>query len=147
MVRGCLLYTSGGLEFASQSGQPFQLDPALSVSVDADGTVRQQGIEAGRLKVVDWADATPSAKKSGGYFQLDPRSTNALQPSTAQLRQGYQEQSNLAPAEGSVRLIEVMRQFEALNKACLLYTSSCPTVSCWPSENVATTLPPSEIPT
>ena len=111
------LVTPGGLEFASESGQPVQLDPALSVSVDADGTVRQQGIEAGRLKVVDWADATPSAKKSGGYFQLDPRSTNALQPSTAQLRQGYQEQSNLAPAEGSVRLIEVMRQFEALNKA------------------------------
>ena len=85
--------------------------------MDADGTVRQQGIEAGRLKVVDWSAATPSAKKTGGYFQLDPRSLNELQPSTAQLRQGYQEQSNLGPAEGSVRLIEIMRQFEALNKA------------------------------
>ena len=111
------LVTPGGLEFASESGQPFQLDPALSVSVDADGTGRQQGIEAGRLKVVDWSAATPSAKKTGGYFQLDPRSLNELQPSTAQLRQGYQEQSNLGPAEGSVRLIEIMRQFEALNKA------------------------------
>lgn len=111
------LVTPGGLEFASESGQPFQLDPALPVSVDADGTVRQQDMGIGRLKLVDWPAETPSAKRTGGYFQLAPGSLNNLQPSTAQLRQGYHEQSNLGPAEGSVRLIEVMRQFEALNKA------------------------------
>ncbi len=111
------LVTPGGFEFASESGQPFQLDPALPVSVDADGTVRQQGLEAGRLKVVDWPTETPSAKRAGGYFQLDPRSMNELQSSAAQLRQGYQEQSNLGPAEASVRLIELMRQFESLSKA------------------------------
>jgi flagellar basal body rod protein FlgG len=111
------LMTASGLEFEAESGQPIQLDPALSVNVDSDGTVRQQGVEVGRLKLVDWPAETQSTKQAGGYFQLASSSLDGLQHSTAQLRQGFQEQSNLNPAEASVRLIDIMRQFESLNKA------------------------------
>ena len=111
------LVTPEGLEFASESGKPFQLDSTLPVTVDADGTIRQQGIECGQLKVVDWSAETPSSKRPAGYFQLAAGAIGELQHSNAQLRQGYQEQSNLNPAEASVRLVEIMRQFEALHKA------------------------------
>jgi len=111
------MVTPKGFEFSGDSGQPIQLDPALSVSVDGDGTVRQQGVEVGRLKLVNWPDETQSTKRAGGCFQLASNSLEGLQHSTAQLRQGFQEQSNLNPAEASVRLIDIMRQFESLNKA------------------------------
>ena len=114
------LMTAGGYEFASESGQPFQLNPALAVTVDADGTVRQDNVAMGRLKLVDWPSGTPAAKRQAGYFQLDSDSLAQLEPSTAELRQGYQEQANLNAAQASVRLIDVMRQFEALDKAAQL---------------------------
>lgn len=111
------LVTPSGFEFAGETGPSIQVDPALPINVDGDGTVRQQGVEVGRLKLVDWPAETQSTKQAGGYFRLSPNSLEGLQRSTAQLRQGFQEQSNLSPAEASVRLIDIMRQFESLNKA------------------------------
>jgi len=111
------LLTENGYEFSSTDGKPIQVDPSLPVTVDPDGTVRQQGLEVGRLKTVDWPAETASQKQGSGTFQLDSKSLQGLLDSNAQVRQGYQEQSNLSPAEASVRLIETLRQFEALNKA------------------------------
>jgi flagellar basal-body rod protein FlgG len=90
--------------------------------VDPDGTVRQQNLEVGRLKILDWPAETASQKRGGGTFQLDSESLRGLLNSSAQVRQGYQEQSNLSPAEASIRLIETLRQFESLNKAAQIGT-------------------------
>ena len=79
--------------------------------------IQQQNVAVGRLKMVDWPTEMPSQKRGGGTFQLDAESLRGLLNSSAQVRQGYQEQSNLSPAEASVRLIETLRQFESLNKA------------------------------
>jgi flagellar basal-body rod protein FlgF len=111
------LLTENGYEFSSTDGKPIQVDPSLPVTVDPDGTVRQQGLEVGRLKMVDWPAEAASQKQGSGTFQLDSKSLQGLLDSNAQVRQGYQEQSNLSPAEASVRLIETLRQFEGLNKA------------------------------
>lgn len=111
------LITQSGIEFASADGKPIQVDPALPVSVDPDGTVRQQNLEVGRLKIADWPTQIAPQKTGEGSFRLDSDSLQALLSSSAQVHQGYQEQSNLSPAEGSVRLIETLRQFESLNKA------------------------------
>jgi flagellar basal-body rod protein FlgF len=116
------LLTQGGQEFSSTDGKPIQVDPSLPVVVDPDGTVRQQSLEVGRLKIVDWLAETPSQKRGGGTFKLDSESLRGLLNSGAQVRQGYQEQSNLSPAEASVRLIETLRQFESLNKAAQIGT-------------------------
>lgn len=111
------LLSQDGSEFASADGKPLQVDPSLPVMVDPDGTVRQQNLQVGRLKVVDWPTEVASQKTGGGAFRLDSDSLQALLSSSAQVHQGYQEQSNLSPAEASVRLIETLRQFESLNKA------------------------------
>lgn len=111
------LLSPNGYEFSSADGKPIQVDPSLPVAVDPDGTIRQESLEVGRLKMVDWPAETASQKLGGGTFQLDSESLRGLLNSSAQVRQGYQEQSNLSPAEASVRLIETLRQFESLNKA------------------------------
>jgi flagellar basal-body rod protein FlgF len=111
------LVTSSGSEFTGIDGKPIQVDPALPVTVDPDGTVRQQSLEVGRLKIVDWQAEVASQKTGGGTFKLDSDSLQSLLSSSAQVQQGYQEQSNLSPAEASVRLIETLRQFESLTKA------------------------------
>jgi flagellar basal body rod protein FlgG len=117
ITKGGELLTENGYEFSTTDGKSIQVDPSLPVTVDPDGTVRQQGLLVGRLKMVDWSAETASQKQGGGTFQLDSKSLQGLLDSTAQVRQGYQEQSNLSPAEASVRLIETLRQFESLTKA------------------------------
>ncbi len=111
------LLSQNGSQFASADGKTLQVDPSLPVTVDPDGTVRQQNLEVGRLKVVDWPTEVVSQKAGGGAFRLDSDSLRALLSSSAEVHQGYQEQSNLRPAEASVRLIETLRQFESLSKA------------------------------
>lgn len=111
------LLSQSGYELASADGKSIQVDPSLPVTVDPDGTVRQQSLEVGRLKIVDWPAETASQKRGSGTFQLDSQSLQGLLNSRAQVHQGYQEQSNLSPAEASVKLIETLRQFESLNKA------------------------------
>jgi len=43
------LVMASGNEFTGTDGKSIQVDPSLPVSVDPDGTVRQQGLEIGRL--------------------------------------------------------------------------------------------------
>lgn len=117
VTKGGKILSQAGYEFSSTDGKPIQVDPSLPVAVDPDGTVRQQSVEVGRLKMVDWPAETASQKRGGGTFQLNSESLRGLLNSSAQIHQGYQEQSNLSPAEASIRLIETLRQFESLNKA------------------------------
>jgi len=109
--------SAGGFALASESGKPLQVDPTQSVDVDKEGMVRQQGVEVGRLRIVDWNSETPTDRRAGGYFHLDSTALSGLQKSSAQVQQGFQEQANLNPAQASVRLIEILRQFESLDKA------------------------------
>lgn len=111
------LLTASGSEFTGAGGKPIKVDPSLPVTVDPDGTVRQQSLEVGRLKIVDWQAEIASQKTGAGTFRLDSNTLQSLLNSSAQVHQGYQEQSNLSPAEASVRLIETLRQFESLTKA------------------------------
>ena len=111
------LVNANGYQFASDNGKPLQIDPALPVEVDSEGVIRQQGTEVGRLKITDWNPELSNERRAGGYFRLNGDSLSGLQKSKAQVQQGFQEQANFNPAEGSVRLIEVLRQFESLEKA------------------------------
>ena len=117
VARDGRLLSQSGSEFTGADGKPIQVDPALPVTVDPDGTLRQENVAVGRFRIVDWPAETAAQKTGSGSFRLDSGSLRALLSSNAQVHQGYQEQSNLSPAEASVRLIETLRQFESLNKA------------------------------
>jgi len=69
------------------------------------------------LKVVQPADAGELRRREGLYFELDAQAYQRLTPSNASVIQGATEASNLGPAESAARMITVLRQFEALQRA------------------------------
>lgn len=115
-LRRSRLETEDGLVVSGNEGKPIFLDPRLPVEFGRDGTVRQDGLVVNRLLVADPGTAQQLQKRSGNYFSFDlpavaPRALHA------EVQQGKLEAANVTPAESAVRLINVMRQFESLQKA------------------------------
>ncbi len=113
------LVSPEGHEFVTVEPRRIRADPARPVVVDKDGQVWQDGAPLGRLRVVE-ANLDSAARREGLYFLLDKSSAPSLKPARAELHQGKVEASNVSPAGAGVRLIQVLRQFEALQKAVQL---------------------------
>ena len=105
-----------GYAIQNQNGKPILLDSSKPVEITSDGTVRQDGAEVARIAVLGFRNPDALAKRGGAYFQAD-RATLATPALQAQVRQGRLEAANSQPAESAVRLVNVMRQFESLQKA------------------------------
>jgi flagellar basal-body rod protein FlgF len=110
------LQTSEGYAVADKEGKPIQLDPAIPVEILPNGEVRQAGETAAQLSIVDFAEPSVLAKQSGSYFHMDDPAARA-NAAEASVHQGKLEAANSSPAEGAVRLVTVLRQFEMLQKA------------------------------
>jgi flagellar basal body rod protein FlgG len=97
----------GGTALRVQPNTPFQIGP--------DGAVMQSGASLGRLEVVD-LPKDGILKQGASFFKLlDPK---AVPPaSKAEIYQGRLEGANVGSAESAVRLVGLLRQFEALQKA------------------------------
>ncbi len=115
--RDGLLVTAEGHAVRGVGGAPLTVSAAQPVDVGPDGVVRQGGQEVGRLEVVDFADQAALAKQGHSYFKLTGTNIKPLAATGATVEQGKLENSNVSPAESAVRLIDVMRQFEMLQKA------------------------------
>lgn len=84
------------------------------VVVEADGSVRVNGTEAGRLHIVDFADTTGLTREKGERFG-GPALTDARE-TTAQVRAGVIEGSNVSTVERVAQMTQISRSFEALNR-------------------------------
>ncbi len=111
--------TPEGYEVATRNaqGQPVRIDPRQDFQVARDGTITQGGVPLGRLMVFEMATAGYE-KIPGNYFSWS--SPQPIEARGAEVHQGSLEQSNAASAESAVRLVNVMRQFEMLNRAVAL---------------------------
>lgn len=115
------LTTREGFELQlREPDRTLRADPLLPIELDPSGTVHQNGLPLGELKIVAPPAPESLAKRQGVYFSLDARTLNDLPAARAELRQGVLESSNLGPAEAAVRLVNVLRQFETLQKAMQL---------------------------
>jgi flagellar basal body rod protein FlgG len=93
------------------------LNPSLPITVGTDGSIQQGGQSVGKLSVADFPGALGLSKQGSNYFRADdPNQTPAAVTGTS-VEQGKLEDSNAGAAEGAVRLVGVMRQFEMLQKA------------------------------
>jgi flagellar basal-body rod protein FlgF len=110
------LATTEGYRMATVDGQPLKVNPNLPFTVDRDGTVRQQQSTLGQLRIVDVPDKASLAKAGATYFQLNSPTTS-LPQSQAEVLQGSLEGSNASTVDAAVRLVNVLRQFETLQKA------------------------------
>lgn len=113
------LLTPEGYEFVTAEPRRIRADPSQPLTVDKDGTVSQNAVPLGRLRLVE-ANLEQTARKEGVYFLLDKAAMPALEPAHAEVLQAKIEASNVSAAEGGVRLIRILRQFEALQRAIQL---------------------------
>ena len=100
--------------------QPAKKITAVSqnpIQISSDGTVQQDGQTLGQIQVVDFADRGGLTKVGNSYYRAsDPKITGKPATETT-VEQGKIENSNVAPAESAVRLVDLMRQYEMLQKA------------------------------
>jgi flagellar basal body rod protein FlgG len=80
-----------------------------------DGGVLQSGQTIAQLGVADFAPGDLVKQGNTLFHPLNPNA-NPL-ASSAEIQQGKLEGSNVGTAESTVRLVNVMRQFEMLQKA------------------------------
>lgn len=105
------------VEIRTADGQPFRADPKLEFEISRDGRVRQAGRELGRFSIVEF-DSGEYEKRMGNYFSFS--SPKPIEARDVEVHQGKTEQANVAAPEMAVRLVNVMRQFEMLNRAIAL---------------------------
>src|SRR5579862_1432493 len=87
------------------------------IEIAADGTVQQDGQDLGQIQLMDFANTSALEKVGGSYFRLTDPKLKATPAKDATVTQGKVENSNVAPAESAVRLVDLMRQYEMLQKA------------------------------
>jgi len=113
------LVSPEGFEFVTVEPRRIRANPARPVDVDREGVVSQDGQVLGRLRLVK-ADLSASSRREGIYFQLDSSSLSSLGPASAEVHQGKAEASNVSVPETAVRLVQILRQFETLQRAIQL---------------------------
>lgn len=95
---------------------PITLPAGREVAVDADGTVRVDGRAAGRLRLERVAPGAQMAHEGGVRFVPDP-SRAPIPAAERRVRQGYVEESNVAPVTALVDMIAVQRAYAHVQKA------------------------------
>lgn len=112
-----VLTTSEGYPVSTVGGGTIQTQSQSALTVAGDGTVEQDGQPLGQIDLVDFSNRGVLAKAGRSYFS-NTNAKSAPEPaSSATLVQRQIEASNVSPAESAVRLVDVMRQFEMIQKA------------------------------
>lgn len=89
--------------------------PNAPVSIAADGTIRAGATVLGRLQIVEFESERDLIRESGSRFRALP-GTAAPAAVDAKLVGGALEQSNVSVVDRMVKLTELKRNFESLNK-------------------------------
>ena len=110
------LVNADGYAVRNASGQPIKLNPSLPVEVAANGAISQSGQTVGKLAVLEFANQGDLIKQGNTLFRPADSKTTAV-PASAEVQQGRLESSNVGNSESVVRLVNVMRQFDMLQKA------------------------------
>jgi flagellar basal body rod protein FlgG len=111
------LTTREGYEFVTVEPRRIRADALMPVEIDSSGVVRQAGQSLGQIKLVESPEPAGLSRREGVYMALDTRQAGQLKTAAAEVKQGHIEASNIGPAEAAVRLVNILRQFETLQKA------------------------------
>ncbi len=112
-----VLTTTEGYSVATVGGGTIQTQSKTPITVGTDGTVEQDGQSLGQLQVVEFQDPTVLDKAGNNYFANHSKTATPVASTDTTVHQGKIESSNVAPAESAVRLVDLMRQSEMLQKA------------------------------
>ena len=106
------LVTQEGDYVLDPQGNHIVLDPLdLSTSVNSQGQIWQSGQIVGQIGLADFEDYNTLWRYGENFFE--PTEDAVQIPATAQVYQGYLEQSNVSTVDEMVNMIAVQRQYEA----------------------------------
>jgi flagellar basal body rod protein FlgG len=108
------LSTSDGAVVLGLDG-PVTVGPG-PIQVEEDGTVRNGGVVAGRLRIVAFADPAALIREGGSVLRAPVGATPA-DVATPIVRAGALEQSNVSVVERVAELTSLSRTFEALQRS------------------------------
>jgi flagellar basal-body rod protein FlgF len=90
------------------------LDPKKGpVSISANGVVSQSGQGVGKIALYNFDSLSALSKDGANLYRNDSNLTPTA--TSAQMRQGFLEQSNVDPVRQITRLIEVNRAYDAMS--------------------------------
>jgi len=118
-ARGTLV-NGEGLDVLGANGQELRIDAAQLLEIRADGSLWQAGAQTGQLQLTEFADPQGLQKAGHNYFRWPGAAEQIRTASSTRVLQGTLESANTGPAEGAVRMVNVLRQFESLQKALQL---------------------------
>ncbi len=108
---GYLVHAASGMRVLDAGDNPIRLDSTGEVRIQPDGSVEQGGVQVARLGLVMPPDMTMLRKAGSNMYTLGNTEQESLQPSSAQLKQGWTEGSavdamsmmmELASANGAI---------------------------------------------
>lgn len=103
------LVTADGLRVLDAGGAPLFVPPGATIVVSADGTLSADGTPLGEMAIVRPVDASDMVRETGVLFRTDA----GYEPAeTAQVLQGFIENSNVNSVLELSRMIEIQRAYE-----------------------------------
>jgi len=110
-------YPVRGVSPANAPPKKIQTVSQGPIQIASDGTVQQDGQDLGQIQLVDFANTSALDKVGSSYYRVTDPKLKSTPAKDATVTQGKIENSNVAPAESAVRLVDLMRQYEMLQKA------------------------------
>jgi flagellar basal-body rod protein FlgG len=112
------LVNSDGFPVVGTNSRRITLGPGI-VSIGEHGEIFMGNNQVDSLKITTF-DNLSALKKEGNSLFLCPPGRAVEKPSDAKIRSGCLEQSNVNPVSSIVRMVEIMRHFEAIQKSVSL---------------------------
>jgi flagellar basal-body rod protein FlgF len=110
-----VLVASDGSPVIGTSGKPIALGPG-DISIGQGGEVFLGKSQIDSLKIVSFDDLS-ALKKEGSSLFTSKADRGLEKSSDAKIKSGYLEQSNVNPVSSIVRMVEILRHFEAIQKS------------------------------
>jgi flagellar basal-body rod protein FlgF len=111
-----VIETDEGYAVLGSDGKAIKVNPSVEIQVSSSGTIQQNGAAVAQLAVVNAPVGKSGERIGAGYFRF-PVEVQLTPVANADVQQGKLETSNVTPASSAVKLINVMRSFEMLQKA------------------------------
>lgn len=110
-----VLVASDGSPVIGESGKPITLGPG-KINISENGEVSLDNVPVDRLKIASFDDLS-ALKKEGSSLFISRADRSLEKSSDAKIKSGYLEQSNVNPVSSIVRMVEILRHFEAIQKS------------------------------
>ena len=111
-----VLVTQEGLPVLGENSGEITITGGGDVTVSSDGTIKVDGIEVDRLRIVDFERPYPLEKMGNSMFHLTEPLEEEKEAIDAKVKQGFIEHSNVNVMREMAMMIELNRTYESYQK-------------------------------